>query len=68
MGRDIVDDLDGRKIGTIEAIYFDEQTSEPQWMVVKTGMFGTRHRFVPLDTSGARPLAPGPPLVRPGRA
>lgn len=50
----VLDDLDGRRIGTIEAIYFDEQTSEPQWMVVKTGMFGTRHSFVPLDD--ARPM------------
>jgi hypothetical protein len=41
-------DGDNCSVGTIEEVYFDEQTGRPQWMVVKTGLFGTRHSFVPL--------------------
>jgi len=43
---------DGDKIGSIEGIYVDDQTSEPTWLAVKTGIFGTRVSFVPVD--GAR--------------
>jgi uncharacterized protein (TIGR02271 family) len=41
-------DLDGDKIGTIEAIYVDDQTGEPEWALVNTGLFGTKSSFVPL--------------------
>lgn len=44
----IVLDADGVRVGTIESIYFDEQTDCPQWMVVRTGLFGVKHSFVPL--------------------
>ena len=47
-------DGDDNKLGTIEAIYFDEQTGEAQWMAVKTGLFGNKHHFVPL--AGAAPV------------
>ena len=39
---------DGDKIGTIEAIYLDDQTGEPEWALVNTGLFGTKSSFVPL--------------------
>jgi hypothetical protein len=39
---------DDVKVGRIEAIYFDEQTGRPQWMAVKTGLFGNNHHLVPL--------------------
>ena len=39
---------DGDKLGKIEDIYLDEQTGKPEWMAVKTGMFGGRVSFVPL--------------------
>jgi hypothetical protein len=39
---------DGAKVGTIEAIYLDDQTGEPEWALVNTGLFGTRSTFVPL--------------------
>ena len=41
-------DRDDRKVGRIEAIYFDEQTGRPQWMAVKAGLLGKGHNFVPL--------------------
>jgi sporulation protein YlmC with PRC-barrel domain len=39
---------DGDKLGKIEDIYLDEQTGKPEWMAVKTGLFGGRVSFVPL--------------------
>jgi len=41
-------DRDGDKIGTIEEIYLDADTRRPEWAVVKTGLFGRGHKFVPL--------------------
>ena len=46
-GRDLVDN-DGDKIGSIEDIYLDRETDEPEWAVVTTGLFGTKRTFVPL--------------------
>jgi sporulation protein YlmC with PRC-barrel domain len=36
-GSDVVD-RDGDKIGKIEEIYLDEQTDQPEWLAVKTGI------------------------------
>jgi uncharacterized protein (TIGR02271 family) len=44
---------DGDKIGTVDELYFDPATDRPEWMTVKTGLFGMRTTFVPLE--GARP-------------
>jgi len=46
-GQDLVD-RDGDKVGKIEEIYLDEQTGKPEWLAVKTGMFGSNLSFVPL--------------------
>jgi uncharacterized protein (TIGR02271 family) len=46
-GRTAVD-ADGNKIGNIEQIYLDDQTGQPSWVTVSTGMFGTRQSFAPL--------------------
>jgi uncharacterized protein (TIGR02271 family) len=46
-GRTLVDRDDGR-IGTIDAIYLDDQTGQPEWALVTTGLFGTKSSFVPL--------------------
>jgi uncharacterized protein (TIGR02271 family) len=46
-GRTLVD-RDGSRIGTIDAIYLDHQTGQPEWALVNTGLFGTRSSFVPL--------------------
>jgi uncharacterized protein (TIGR02271 family) len=42
---------DGTKIGAIGQIYADDDTSEPTWVTVKTGLFGTHESFVPLDSA-----------------
>jgi len=39
---------DDEKLGTIEEIYLDEETREPEWALVTTGLFGTKQSFVPL--------------------
>jgi uncharacterized protein (TIGR02271 family) len=41
-------DRDGDRIGSIEAIYLDDQTGQPEWALVNTGLFGTKASFVPL--------------------
>jgi uncharacterized protein (TIGR02271 family) len=46
-GRTLVD-RDGDRIGTIDAIYLDDQTGQPEWTLVNTGLFGTKSSFVPL--------------------
>jgi uncharacterized protein (TIGR02271 family) len=46
-GRNAVDN-DGDKIGTIDEIYMDAETGRPEWLAVKTGMFGSKVSFVPI--------------------
>ncbi|MGW0787878.1 PRC and DUF2382 domain-containing protein [Streptomyces sp. NPDC002911] len=45
-------DSDGEKVGTVGRVYVDDDTGKPDWITVKTGMFGMKESFVPL--SGAR--------------
>src|SRR5215216_7547483 len=40
---------DGDRIGTIEEIYVDTDTDRPEWALVKTGLFGGKGTFVPLQ-------------------
>jgi uncharacterized protein (TIGR02271 family) len=42
-------DRDGDRIGTIDAIYLDDQTGQPEWVLVNTGLFGIKSTFVPLS-------------------
>jgi uncharacterized protein (TIGR02271 family) len=41
-------DHDGEKIGTIEEIYADADTGKPEWLAVKTGLFGMKLSFIPI--------------------
>ena len=36
------------KIGEITDIYVDDATGEPEWLAVKTGLFGMKSSFVPI--------------------
>jgi uncharacterized protein (TIGR02271 family) len=47
MGSDLVT-TEGDKVGKIGQIYLDDQTGQPEWATVNTGLFGTRESFVPL--------------------
>ncbi len=40
---------DGNKIGKIGEVYLDDQTGQPSWMTVNTGLFGTSESFIPLS-------------------
>ncbi len=40
---------DGDKIGSTAQVYLDNRTGDPEWVSVKTGLFGTKETFVPLD-------------------
>ena len=51
-GREVVDN-DGDKIGTVEELYYDRDSNDPEWLAVKTGLFGTNVSFVPVQ--GAQP-------------
>jgi hypothetical protein len=52
-GRTMVDG-DGDRIGSIEDIYADDQSGEPEWALVKTGLFGTKSSFVPIAQASQR--------------
>jgi hypothetical protein len=47
LGRVVVD-RDNNKIGEVVDIYLDHETGQPEWAVVRTGLFGMRSSFVPL--------------------
>jgi uncharacterized protein (TIGR02271 family) len=46
-GGNVIDN-DGDKIGSIGQIFLDDQTGRPEWVTVKTGLFGGGESFVPL--------------------
>ncbi|MFF8097266.1 DUF2382 domain-containing protein [Streptomyces sp. NPDC016675] len=41
-------DGDGNKIGEAKHVFFDDMTGRPEWVSVKTGMFGSNESFVPI--------------------
>jgi uncharacterized protein (TIGR02271 family) len=41
-------DANGDKIGKIGQIFLDDQTGQPEWATVNTGLFGSSESFVPL--------------------
>ncbi|MFI9051179.1 PRC-barrel domain-containing protein [Streptomyces sp. NPDC053427] len=45
-------DTEGSKVGTVQQVYRDDATDVPEWITVRTGLFGMREIFVPL--AGAR--------------
>ncbi|MFF4169457.1 DUF2382 domain-containing protein [Streptomyces sp. NPDC001744] len=41
-------DAEGKKVGEAKHIFVDDATGLPEWVTVKTGMFGTSESFVPI--------------------
>ncbi|MFF9277586.1 PRC and DUF2382 domain-containing protein [Streptomyces griseosporeus] len=41
-------DEGGKKIGEAKHVFLDDVTGAPEWVSVKTGMFGTSETFVPI--------------------
>ena len=47
IGQDVYDES-GEKIGSAAEVYLDDETGQPEWVTVRTGMFGTKESFVPI--------------------
>ncbi|WP_019358086.1 PRC-barrel domain-containing protein [Streptomyces sp. AA1529] len=43
-------DRAGAKIGTVDEVYLDDATGDPEWAALRTGLF-SRDAFVPLEPS-----------------
>jgi hypothetical protein len=46
-GRTAVD-ADGAKLGKIGQVYLDDESGQPLWVTIHTGLFGTKESFAPL--------------------
>jgi hypothetical protein len=44
-------DPEGNRIGKITKVYHNDQTGQPLWVLVETGLFGTRQSFAPVHGS-----------------
>jgi uncharacterized protein (TIGR02271 family) len=47
IGQNVYDES-GEKIGSAAEVYLDDQTGQPEWVTVRTGLFGTKESFVPI--------------------
>src|SRR5829696_8678568 len=47
IGQDVYDEA-GQKIGSAAEVYLDDETGQPEWVTVRTGLFGTKESFVPI--------------------
>src|SRR5512142_1876299 len=47
-------DQAGQKIGQVATIYQDKATGAPEWLTVRTGLFGRTETFVPLALGRVR--------------
>lgn len=45
--RDVCDS-EGNKIGSAKHVFLDDKTGTPEWVSVKTGLFGANESFVPI--------------------
>jgi len=50
IGADVIDSED-RKVGTVGQVYLDSSSDQPSWVTIKTGLFGTKESFAPLERS-----------------
>ena len=41
-------DVDGEQIGSLEEIFLDAETQQPEWIGIGTGFFGTKRVLVPV--------------------
>ena len=50
IGHTVVD-RDGDKVGKVQDVYLDRRSEEPEWLAVKTGLFGSNVSFVPVQNA-----------------
>jgi hypothetical protein len=43
-----VRDRDGAELGTVDAVYVDDETQKPEWVVLTGGLSRSRHAALPL--------------------
>jgi uncharacterized protein (TIGR02271 family) len=48
VGHTVVDTA-GEKVGKVSNLYFDDESGQPEWLAISTGLFGTKSSFVPLE-------------------
>ena len=53
MGADVYGP-DGEKVGSAGQVYLDNVSGEPEWVSVRTGLFGTKRTFVPITDATER--------------
>jgi uncharacterized protein (TIGR02271 family) len=58
IGEDLID-AEGNEIGTIQELYRDLETQEPEWAAVRTGLFGMKLTLVPLAGAERQGKQPG---------
>jgi len=46
--------VDGDKIGSVDEIFYDEATRQPEWLGIGGGFFGSKRVLVPIQTAQAR--------------
>ncbi len=44
-------DAEGQKIGKVGQVYVSDETGQPEWVTLNTGLFGTSESFAPLYNS-----------------
>lgn len=42
-------DKHGSKVGDVKHVFIDDETGRPEWLCVKTGLFGSKEAFVPTS-------------------
>lgn len=42
-------DPEGQRVGIVGQLFLDDDSDQPAWITVQTGLFGTNESFVPLD-------------------
>src|SRR4051812_18413584 len=47
IGKDVPDSA-GPKNGSASEVYLDDESGQPEWVTVRTGLFGTKESFVPI--------------------
>jgi hypothetical protein len=70
-----LDDLGGRQVGKVEAIYVDASSEAPEWLLVRIGRIGSRYLVPARDAVGgikrvwvpySRDAIRGAPKAKPG--
>lgn len=59
-------DAAGRKVGSVGQVYLDDETGQPDWLSINTGLFGMTENFVPVtgaELTGKRVRLPYPRTV-----